>query len=129
MGFKSDFCEVKIYRYNKDGLFAETLGEMEYTRESNTISELKTLKVPAGFKTNFASVPQVFHSLIAPLGKHSQASILHDYLYSKDCIYSLTRKQADLIFYEAMCSSLVHPFTARLMYCAVRAFGFAFYKK
>lgn len=38
-------------------------------------------KIPAGFITDFASVPKPLQILISKTGKHGKAAVLHDYLY------------------------------------------------
>lgn len=45
-----------------------------YLEENNE----EVVKVPAGFKTDFASVPRIFTPLVEKMGKHSKASLLHD---------------------------------------------------
>lgn len=37
--------------------------------------------VPAGFKTDFASIPWGFRNLFPPIGKYSRAAVIHDFLY------------------------------------------------
>ena len=59
----------------------------------------KTITVPAGFVTDFASVPWYARSLISVLGRHSIPAIVHDYLYWEQ---RCTRDQADDILREAM---------------------------
>ena len=39
-----------------------------------------TFTVPAGFETDFASVPQLFLWLVPRSGKYAKAAVLHDYL-------------------------------------------------
>ena len=85
--------------------------------------------VPAGFKTNFASVPRIFRNIIQQWGKHGNAAIIHDYLYTKDCKPSVRRKIADQIFLEAMKYSKVGFFKRQLMYRSVRIFGEMNWKK
>src|SRR5437764_1311818 len=41
----------------------------------------KVITVPAGFVTDFASVPWYARWLISVLGRHSIPAIVHDYLY------------------------------------------------
>lgn len=41
------------------------------------------LKVPAGFVTDFASVPRVFVWLLPRYGDYTWAAILHDYLVTR----------------------------------------------
>jgi len=40
-----------------------------------------TVTVPAGFVTDFASIPRAFWSLLPPDGLYTYPAILHDYLY------------------------------------------------
>jgi Protein of unknown function (DUF1353) len=46
-----------------------------------TADGLWTIVVPAGFITDYASIPQVLHSVLPPRGKGNRANIVHDYLY------------------------------------------------
>lgn len=90
--------------------------------------------VPAGFVTDFASVPRILWSVIAPTGAHSRAAVIHDFLYAakppvsynKDGVtvrMPLARSQADTAFYEAMLADGVPPSRAWVMWAAVRLFG------
>lgn len=81
----------------------------------------KYIRVPASFITDFASSPFFLWSWLPPFGKYTKATVLHDYLYR---VKSRTRKQADLIFYEAMLVAGTPTWKARLMYYGVRFFGF-----
>ena len=38
--------------------------------------------VPAGFATDFASVPRAFWRLLPPFGEYMLAAVVHDYLYA-----------------------------------------------
>ncbi|WP_341859636.1 DUF1353 domain-containing protein [Qipengyuania sp. GPGPB31] len=52
----------------------------------------RTIVVPAGFVTDYASVPPVLRSLVGTRGKYSRAAVVHDYLYwSQVC----SRAQSD----------------------------------
>jgi hypothetical protein len=56
--------------------------------------------VPAGFVTDFASIPRLFWTLVGhPAGRYAQAAVLHDFLYSSRAV---PRGEADRIFREAM---------------------------
>lgn len=120
--FKTDFCEVRISRYEVEGKRFTLLSELVYEMTGSSV-----IKVPKGFKCDLASVPRIIWPLIGPYGKWTNAAIVHDYLYSRQGFkeYGLSRKSADLIFYFAMRDSFAHPVTARLMYWAVRLFGFS----
>ena len=47
--------------------------------------------------------------LFFPIGKHSGASVVHDYLYSKGCELNIERKKADKIFFEILKEEGVNP--------------------
>ena len=60
------------------------------------------IDVPAGFETDFASVPRV-PILYTFFGDRAhREAVLHDYLYRKDSIPMVERSQADDVFFEAM---------------------------
>ena len=100
----------------------ELVGDYVYQIEEYSI------RVPKGFVTDYASIPRIFRAIILPYGKHSGASVVHDYLYSKDCDLDIERKKADKIFLEILKEEGVNPILARLMYIAVRVFGKIRYK-
>lgn len=79
-----------------------------------------TITVPMGFETDFASVPKAFWSVAPPIGKHSKAAVVHDFLYAFNVG---TRKWADEVFIEAMQVNGVRRTRRWLYYYAVRAFG------
>lgn len=39
------------------------------------------IRVPAGFVTDFASIPRAFWVVLPPTGKYGKAAVVHDYLY------------------------------------------------
>lgn len=114
-GFTKQYVDVRIYRYGEQ---PELTDKLRYSSKNNGV-----IDVPKGFKTDFASIPRILWSIIAPTGKHTNASILHDYLYTEGYKLGIDRKRADLIFYEAMIDSSVARFTANVMWFAVRVFG------
>ncbi len=85
----------------------------------------KSIMVPIGFKTDFASVPQGMWWFCAPAsGNHARASVLHDYLYKTGRV---SRKEADEIFRDAMKACGVGWFKRNSMFWAVRGFGGSHY--
>ncbi len=76
--------------------------------------------VPTGMITDLASIPKLLRPAIDRNGLSRPAAVLHDYLY---LIGSLSRKQADELFLEALLSCGVNSIVAKGMYWAVRAFG------
>jgi hypothetical protein len=96
--------------------------------------------VPAGFVTDFASVPALVTPLLPRTGRHNRAAVLHDYLYriavgkipscrlhlsveqcDRDLPPWLSRYDADRIFLRAMKELGVAQWRARAMYVGVRA--------
>jgi len=108
--FKTD--EVKIYSLKE---------ELHYK------SDKYDYTVPKLFKTDFASVPLSLQFIYPPQGKWSRASVLHDYLYSKER-KDVTRFKADKVFLEAMEKDGVSWITRHLFFAGVRAFG-GYYKR
>nr|MDT0663995.1 DUF1353 domain-containing protein [Micromonospora sp. DSM 115978] len=79
--------------------------------------------VPAGFQTDFASVPRFLTWLIPTYGRYTKAAILHDWLWSEAACGRVDRSDADGIFCRAM-RELDVPFLRRwLMWAAVRLGG------
>lgn len=85
--------------------------------------------VPKGFVTDYASVGRIGGLLIPKIGKSRKPSVIHDYLYSINCKYNHTRKEADKIFYEGLKLVDMGLFRRSIAYAGVRVFGFLKYKK
>lgn len=81
------------------------------------------IRVPKGFVTDYASIPKLLRIVVLPYGKHSGASVVHDWLYSFQCNLNLTRKEADKIFLEILKEEKINFFLRIFMYFAVRMFG------
>jgi hypothetical protein len=82
--------------------------------------------VPAGFKSNFASVPRVLQLLFSKRDVYSAASVLHDYLYTSK---EISREKADLILKEGMLVLGSSKTSAYLFWLAVRLFGWSAWNK
>lgn len=76
--------------------------------------------VPAGFETDFASVPRATSKLIRPDGVLAKPGTLHDYLYRRG---KVSRLVADLYFWEAMGIAGVPLWERICCFLAVRFFG------
>ncbi len=81
--------------------------------------------VPRGFVTDFASVPQILHSILGSTGPHANASVIHDYLYWDG---TCTQEQADNIMLIGMRYAYVGRRTAHVIHWAVRHFGGSAYQ-
>jgi hypothetical protein len=77
--------------------------------------------VPAGFRTDFASVPRVVTWLFPRFGAYTLAAILHDWLVSEGlCSGAVTSRQADGIFRRVMRESGVPVLRRWMMWAGVR---------
>jgi len=83
------------------------------------------IAVPSGFETNLASIPRVVWSIpgFAPFGRIEKPSVLHDYLYSKDCPIDISRQKADEILVDGMKTEGENWLVRRTVYIVVRGFG------
>lgn len=101
----------------------------------------ETICIPAGFVTDFASIPRLLWNLLPPTGSYGKAAVVHDWLYRhcgmvtistplqhdvKGVTYS--RAECDEIFREAMEVLGVGWFTRQTIYRAVRMFGGSSYR-
>lgn len=69
---------VRIEQGERDGRGLATLLEPFYHRDGD-----RTIIVPAGFVTDFTSVPWWAAWLVPILGEHAKAAVLHDYLLER----------------------------------------------
>lgn len=76
-----------------------------------------TFTVPAGFVTDFASVPRLVTWLLPRYGDYTRAAILHDYLWVRD---DVTKRDADGLFRRAMRELGVSVPRRWMMWAAVR---------
>ncbi len=112
----SSFTKKLIVSPMPNGITWELQQEFIYYVGSTLSGE--AIYVPKGFKTDFASIPKIFWSIIgSPTGKYTGASVIHDYCYYKGMY---TRKRSDQIFLEAMKVLKVSWWKRYSMYFAVR---------
>jgi len=76
--------------------------------------------IPAGFVTDFASVPRLPLAYLLAGNTAHEAAVVHDYLY---VIHRSTKSQADRTFREAMGVTGVPAWRKNLMYAAVTIGG------
>lgn len=81
------------------------------------------IKVPKSFVTDYASIPKLLRAIVLPYGKHSGASVVHDWLYSSNCNLDISREKADRIFLEILKEKKVNFLLRTLMYIAIKKFG------
>lgn len=76
--------------------------------------------VPAGFVTDFASVPRIPVAYLLAGGEANEAAVVHDYLYHS---HTVPRADADAVFREAMGVTGQPWWRRQLMWAGVRLFG------
>lgn len=81
--------------------------------------------VPAGFKTDGASIPRLLWRLCGhPLEtRRFPIAVLHDWLYEEGAALGLTRQQVDEIYRDGLLSLGYGKWTAATEYYAIRLFG------
>lgn len=92
--------------------------------QSNILGNV--LEVPAGFVTDFTTVPRLPVVYLLFDGYGDRAAVVHDYLYRSGI---KSRATCDLVFREALIADGVSSWRATLMYAAVRTFGIKFYMR
>lgn len=80
----------------------------------------RTLTVPAGFVTDFASVPRIPVAFLLTGNSAHEAAVVHDWLYST---HEVDRATADAVFREACVACGTYGWKAWLMWAGVRVGG------
>lgn len=92
----------------------ELLADLSYQGSTDLFT------VPAGFRSDFASVPQLFLWLIPRAGRYTKAAVLHDFLSEEADAGRFNRCDADGIFRRTMRELGVSALRRWLMWMAVR---------
>ena len=80
-----------------------------------------TFVVPAGFRTDFATVPRVAVWLIPRFGRYTLAAVLHDWLVTVGLLAGVvSSRDADGLFRRVLAELGVPPVRRWLMWCGVR---------
>lgn len=87
--------------------------------------EEETFTVPAGYVTDFATIPRIAVWLIPRFGAYTKAAILHDYLLTDTDVASV---DVDNLFRRALRELGVPPWRRTLMWTGVR-WGAAFNRR
>ena len=91
-----DFACVPYIKKGKwDGENWITLSHLQVRMEDRRI-----LTVPAGFKTNFGSIPRPVRPFLNRMGKSLRAFVVHDWLYSSNCGWDYKQRECDSILYD-----------------------------
>jgi len=89
------------------------------------------LTVPAGFPTDFASIPRGLWNILPPIGRYDAGAVCHDMLYRDGAFAArgIARSIADRVLREAMDVSGVHRFQRRLIYGGVSIGGWMVWRR
>ncbi|RFB04636.1 DUF1353 domain-containing protein [Parvularcula marina] len=123
--YREEDLQIRIIRdtqrqlYRREAVVAKPWYFNYVWEEDGEVHEI-SLTVSQRYVTDFASIPVYAGWFVSPFGKHSEASVVHDYLYS---IGGLTRREVDALLYAEMRKSGVDPFRAALVYSSVRFRG------
>lgn len=79
-----------------------------------------TIVVPAGFVTDFASIPRQLWNVLSPVGEYRLPAVVHDFLY---WTHACNREQADNLLYIAMTEADVPSATRTAVWAGVRVGG------
>lgn len=113
----------------RQGYDWELLNEFKYVSR-----RWGTLTVPAGFHTDFASIPWFARWYVSRDGDHTKAAVVHDFGYSRASLGiapwdKMSRRDIDLLFLEALAIRGVRSGQRLVMYYAVRLGGWLSFKK
>lgn len=109
-----------------DGRTWKLLADFDFASE--TLERM--VRVPAGFVTDFASIPRPLWALLPPTGRYGKAAVIHDDLYRSPHMVrpAVTRLQADRTLREGMEALGVTWLVRQVIYLGVRLGGRRSYK-
>ncbi len=109
---------LHLYRFS-DEIYAVT-EPISWVPNPGSSKELRRVEVPAGFITDFASVPRIFWSVLPRDGLYVYPAIIHDYMY---WMQDSARDIADETLREGMQDFKVDGVAINAIYWGVRAGG------
>jgi hypothetical protein len=124
------FSAAPLVRDLEDGVRQVLVEPLAYV----TRDGLWTIVVPAGFITDYASIPQALHAVLPPRGRGNRANIVHDFLYQvapRDprTGRAVTQATADQVKREGD-AALGERWTRRVaMWLGLRAFGWVTWRR
>lgn len=84
----------------------------------------EAFRIPAGYQTDFTTVPKTVSWLVPRYGRHTRAAVVHDYLIDDPDDLNISRCDADGIFRKIMREDLgVDYVRRRMMWAGVRWAG------
>lgn len=88
--------------------------------EMAEVYTLNEVTVPKGFRFDGASIPRPLWWWKQPAGIAFAAGVIHDWLYRSQV---LSRREADLHFYQCLIYTGARPIAANILWGTVRLFG------
>lgn len=88
-----------------------------------------TVTIPAGFPTDFASVPRLPFAFLLAGDTGHYAAVVHDWIYSGRFAACRSRRLADDVLVEALAATGVPVWRRGLMWWAVRIFGWRAWRR
>ena len=90
-----------------------------------------TVIVPAGFRTDFASIPRGLWNILPPVGKYDAGAVCHDLLYREGAFNgrAIDRADADNVLREAMEVCGVGRAQRWLIYAGLRVGGWVVWRR
>ncbi|QPX63834.1 putative tail assembly chaperone [Campylobacter phage F358] len=124
---------ITIYRYgNNFELYNDFhfIFDFDVTSKGFTLEKYlvgnNIIRIPKGFRTDFGSIPQLFQSIISPVGKPTKAYVLHDFLCGKSNKGDIPRALADELFLDAMKLLGVNVIKRYVVWAWVRIYGIVY---
>ena len=118
-----EYIDGRTWLLVEDFVYLDVVeGELD---EAGPRTRVNRITVPAGFSTDFASIPRFFWRVLPPTGEYGKAAVIHDFLYTfgADNHGPVSKAYADGVFLRAMEDLGVGAVRRQLMYRAVRLFG------
>ena len=119
---RQNFQLIESFNY----IFKDLMIEKELISKgiAKEAGNLVYIDIPKGFNTDFGSIPQLFQSLVSPIGSPTRAYVLHDYLLNLYLQGKISkRKVCDKTFRTALKNEGVGMVRRSFMYLCVRAYS------
>ena len=119
------YPDIRLRKYSKSN---GKVNWFELAEDCCVVYNNSTVVIPAGYRTDFASVPRWLWSFIPPHGKMANASVVHDYAYDNRICEAehgpdAARLLADITFLWHCRLDGVPTWQAIVFFLTLRAFG------
>ena len=87
----------------------------------NNENRFVNILIPAGWETDYGSIPKVFQNIIEPIGHYSPCYVVHDFMYASE--YYSTHSECDGVLLNHLEERGASWIRRNIVYSAVRSFG------